>query len=286
VNAVLHCAGPYIYTFKPMLVGCLKRGVHYLDFTGEVPVLEGIASCDAEARAKSIMLLPSVGFDIVPTDCLALHLKVRLPAATHLALAFQSSGPAGIPPGTARTLTETLQDGIRVRRNGKIALAENQAESRMIDFGKGPRKATLLTWGDIFCAYWSTGIPNIKDYVAMPASLEMLLRMVTPIRSVFRYGAAKKVVNTMLQAQTGSTAEQRAESRTFVWGEARDGQGRKVVARITGPEAGMDWTVCAGLAAMEKVLAGQTKPGFQTPALAYGADFVMGVEGVTREDVE
>ena len=41
----------------------------------------------------------------------------------------------------------------------------------------------------------------------------------------------------------------------------------------------------AALAMVEKALAGQAPPGFQTPSLAYGADLVMELPGVTREDV-
>ena len=36
--AVLHCAGPFIHTSKPMADACLRNGVHYLDVTGEVSV--------------------------------------------------------------------------------------------------------------------------------------------------------------------------------------------------------------------------------------------------------
>src|SRR5512135_729382 len=31
VSVVLHCAGPYIYTYKQMVEGCLRTGTHYLD---------------------------------------------------------------------------------------------------------------------------------------------------------------------------------------------------------------------------------------------------------------
>ena len=108
VAVVLHCAGPYLYTFKPMLAGCLRTGTHYLDITGEIPVYEALASRDAEAKAQGVMLLPGVGFDVVPTDCLAVHLKQRLPSATRLTLAFHSQGPAGLPPGTQRTAIELI----------------------------------------------------------------------------------------------------------------------------------------------------------------------------------
>jgi short subunit dehydrogenase-like uncharacterized protein len=91
---VLHCAGPYIHTYKPMAEACLRTGTHYLDLTGEIAVLEALVGYDTEAKTRKVMLLPAVGFDVVPSDCLALHLKQRLPTATQLALAYHSRGPA------------------------------------------------------------------------------------------------------------------------------------------------------------------------------------------------
>ncbi|MGE5265069.1 MAG: saccharopine dehydrogenase family protein, partial [Acidobacteriota bacterium] len=147
VAVVLHCAGPFIHTFKPMMEGCLRTGTHYLDLTGEIPVYQGLADGDAEAKARHVMLMPGVGFDVVPTDCLALHLKQRLPGATRLALAFMSRGPAGLPPGTQKTSIESSAFGGRVRRNGQLVPFPAERETRMVDFGRGPVEAMLFPWG-------------------------------------------------------------------------------------------------------------------------------------------
>jgi short subunit dehydrogenase-like uncharacterized protein len=61
--------------------------------------------------------------------------------------------------------------------------------------------------------------------------------------------------------------------------------GNRAVARLHTPEA-YQTTALTALAAVEKVLAGEAAPGFQTPAKAFGADFILEIEGVTREDVE
>ena len=98
VPVVLHCAGPYLRTSKLMVDGCLRTNTHYLDLTGEIPVYQSLAERDDEGKAKGVMILPGVGFDVVPTDCLALHLKQRLPTATWLTLAFCSDGPAELHP--------------------------------------------------------------------------------------------------------------------------------------------------------------------------------------------
>ena len=86
VSVALNVAGPFSATSRPMADACLRNRVHYLDITGEIEVFEVLAARDAEARARGVTLLPGVGFDVVPSDCLAAHLKRQLPDAIDLKL--------------------------------------------------------------------------------------------------------------------------------------------------------------------------------------------------------
>ena len=63
-----------------------------------------------------------------------------------------------------------------------------------------------------------------------------------------------------------------------------DASGRTARARLQGPE-GYTMTAHTAVATAERVLAGGATPGFRTPSLAFGADFVLEIEGVTREDL-
>jgi short subunit dehydrogenase-like uncharacterized protein len=282
--AVLHCAGPYIHTFKPMLDGCLRTGKHYLDITGEIPVLETIVAHGPEAKAQGVMLMPGVGFDVVATDCLAAHLKQRLPSATQLTLAFHSQGPAGLPPGTLKTSVEMIPYGTKSRRkNGRLESVPGRRKTRMIDFGQGPVEANMLSWGDVITAFYSTGIPNIEVYAAFPKEMVRQMMIVDYLHPLFRLSAVRSFAKRGMKG--GSTAEERARTRVSVWGEVQDDQERKAVSRLHGPEAGVVWTVNAALAVVQKVLANDVKHGFQTPSLVYGPDFVLEGEGVTREDL-
>ncbi len=281
VVAVLHCAGPYIHTAKPMVNACLRTQTHYLDITGEVPVYEAIATRDAQARDQGVMLLPGVGFDVVPTDCLAAHLQRRLPSAPHLTLAFHTQGPADLPPGTLNTMVEMIPLGTQVRRDGQLATV-SQRKTRMIDFGQGAVEATMLTWGDVSMAYHSTGIANIEDYAVFSKEIQQQIKITDFLQPLFRLSAVRNFVKRGMKG--GSTAEERSRSRVSVWGEAKDDQGQKVVSLLHGPEAGVIWTALAALAVVRKILNEDVKPGFQTPSLAYGPDFVLECEGVTRED--
>lgn len=153
----------------------------------------------------------------------------------------------------------------------------------MIDFGHGPVEATLFPWGDVFTAFYSTGIPNIEDYMVLPAESRREFASIAKLRPLFRLAVVRRFFRRRMK--TGSTADERARSRTSVWGEVEDDEGRKAVSRLQGPEGGVIWTSLSALAAVRQVLAGKALPGFQTPSLAYGADFVLECEGVTREDV-
>jgi short subunit dehydrogenase-like uncharacterized protein len=283
VPLVLHLAGPYKFTAKPMVDACLRAGAHYLDITGEIPVFEALAARDAEAKARKVMLLPAVGFDVVPTDCLAAHLKRRLPSATRLTLAFHSVGRSGLPPGTQRTMIELLPFGDRVRRGGKLVVPEPGVKTRTLDFGQGPVEAARFTWGDVFTAWYTTGIPDIEVYVALPAAMRKQMGLMKKLRPLFHFAPLRALLKRGVKP--GPSAEARAKTVTHVWGEVADAQGRTAVSRLHGPEAGLVWTTRAALAVVRKVLAGNVMPGFQTPARVYGADLVMECEGVTREDV-
>ena len=103
VDFVLHCAGPFSITSKPMCQACLRTGRHYLDITGEISVFEALAKQNEKAKAAGIMVMPGVGFDVVPSDSLAMHLKNRMPEATNLTLAWYGLGK--ISHGTQSTMT-------------------------------------------------------------------------------------------------------------------------------------------------------------------------------------
>jgi saccharopine dehydrogenase (NAD+, L-lysine-forming) len=81
IDAVVHAAGPFVHTSRPMVDACLRTRTHYLDITGEIAVFEAIMARNGEARNTGVALIPGVGFDVVPSDCLAAMLATRMPDA-------------------------------------------------------------------------------------------------------------------------------------------------------------------------------------------------------------
>ena len=280
VDFVLHCAGPFSLTSKPMVEACLRLGKHYLDITGEIAVFEALARRDEQAKEANVMIMPGVGFDVVPSDCLALHLKNRLPSATHLTLAFYGLGK--ISHGTQATMTMNVGKGGAVRRNGRIVNVPAAWKTREINFGEFTKTGVTIPWGDVATAYYSTGIPNIEVYTVLP---EANLRMLKLSRYIGWLLAAKPIQN-YLQKQIlagGPNERERAKGKTFLWGETTDAKGNRVEARLQCPE-GYTLTVLTALNIAEKVSTGNFKTGFQTPAKAYGADLILEIEGAKRSE--
>ena len=282
-KVVIHCAGPFSRTSRPMADACLRKRVHYLDITGGIGVFEALGARDAEAKAAGVMLLPGAGFDVVPSDCLAAHLKGRLPAATSLTLAF--FGGTGLSRGTATTMAENAGSPGAVRRGGRIVPVPPAWRSRVIDFGDRPRMTATIPWGDVSTAFYSTGIPDIEVYAAMSPASVRSLRLSRWLAPILRTAwVRRRLVAAIDRRPPGPSVQARAHATARLWGEVRDGEGRRASARLECPD-GYTLTARTAVLAARAVLDGRAVPGFQTPSLAFGADFILQVPGCTRTDL-
>ncbi|HET9439586.1 MAG TPA: saccharopine dehydrogenase NADP-binding domain-containing protein [Longimicrobiales bacterium] len=280
VDVVLHCAGPFSQTSRPMAEACLRRGVHYLDITGEIEVMELLAGYDAQARAAGIMLMPGTGFDVVPSDCLALHLKERMPTATRLLLGIRGTG--ALSHGTATTMVEHRARGGVIRRNGQLVHVPTAWRTRAIDYGDGKlRTAITIPWGDVATAYYTTGIPNIEVYAAVPKAARYAAVAARYLGPVLNSAWVKKLLKHRIDARpAGPSEEQLVNGASFVWGRVEDAQGRAEEARLRGPN-GYLLTAHTALLILKRVLSGDLTPGFQTPAGCYGSRLILEVAGTS-----
>jgi short subunit dehydrogenase-like uncharacterized protein len=228
------------------------------------------------------MLLPGAGFDVVPSDCLAAHLKARLPSATRLRLGFQ--GGARVSRGTATTMLENLHRGGVVRRGGVLTPVPAAWKTRVIDFGRGPTKAMTIPWGDVSTAFHSTGIPDIAVYMAAPLRLRVLSRLAHWLGPLTAADVVQRFAKRRIRSgPPGPSDAQRARGRSFLWGEVENSAGARRVSRLETPE-GYTLTALTALRIVDRVLGGVAPPGFQTPSRAYGKDFILEIEETRRTD--
>lgn len=283
VPAVLHCAGPFSRTSRAMVDACLRTGTHYLDITGELNVLEECAVRSQEAIAAGIMLLPGSGFDVVPSDCLAVHLAGRMPDAVSLRLSI--SFPGVLSRGTVATAIEQVSQIARVRRDGKIVTLPVPPRGHA-DFGSGTRRTIGLAWGDVSTAFHSTHIPNIDVEFELTPQIAQLASLPGPVRRFLGSGLGQ----WLLRAYAGTVRARpddkgSPQQRCVLLGEVRNRSGEVRRSRLKTP--GAYWlTAQTTLLIAKRVQTGNAPIGFQTAASAYGSGLILEVPGTALENLE
>lgn len=285
VKVVLHCAGPFIYTSKLMIEACLRNKAHYLDITGEIPVFEGAHDHDAVAKSAGILVMPGVGFDVVPTDCMSLYLKEQLPDADKLELCLMSKG-GRLSHGTAITIAEGLGNPSAIRQDGKITATRAGYTTRLIDFGFTKKVGAEIPWGDVSTAYYTTGIPNIRVYNVLPKQLISSMKLSNYIGPILRMRWVKdRAIANIKSKPAGPSDTERAEAQSFVWGEVTNKNGGTKRAVLTLPE-GYSLTADTAVEIARRVLAADfSTTGFHTPASVFGSAFIREFAGVSLKDL-
>jgi short subunit dehydrogenase-like uncharacterized protein len=285
VKVVVHAAGPFEFTARQMVDSCLQTGTHYLDINGDIAVFEMLKGYDEAARRSGIMIMPGVGFDVVPTDCTALLLKKLLPGAVSLKLAFASLG-GGLSHGTATTMANKLGEGGAERKDGKIIRKPLGEKGMWVDFGVKKLFVMSIPWGDISTAFTSTAIPNIETFTGIKPVTYRFLKFQLLFNWLFRTQFLRSYIKKQINRRPpGPTDEMRSKAKSLVWGQVCNTAGKKAIVRLSGPE-GYTLTAHSTLLITQKVLQGNFKPGYQTPAMVYGEDLVLEIPGVEREIVE
>ena len=284
VDAVLHCAGPFVLTFRQMAEACIRTKRHYVDISGEIEGFEALAAMDEEAKHAGIMLLPGGGFDVVPSDCLIAYIAGKLPSATHLELYIKSIG-SGVSRGTARSGIENMQRAGRIRRDGKIVSVPNVWDTKYIDFGRGPSRLVTMGWGDVSTAYHSTGIPNVTVYMGFPAAMVNMMRLIRFVGPLLYTRTSRDFIKWTIGKflAPGPSRKQNENGFSLLIAEVTDGK-KTVRAKLRTPEA-YYLTALTAVEIMKRIINSDFKPGFQTPSRVYGADFILQFAGAKREDL-
>ncbi|TWE05784.1 short subunit dehydrogenase-like uncharacterized protein [Pseudomonas sp. AG1028] len=260
VDVLLNFAGPFAQTAEALMRACMQADVDYLDITAEINAYRLAERLGAQAAEAGVMLLPGVGWDVVPTDCLAMHVAQRVAKPRALSIALQV--PGSMSRGSAMSVSEIIGAGLLARVNGEL-VATPDAQPRQFDFGDGPVTCQPLSFGDLVTGWHSTGIPNIAMFVHISGD-------------AFPEG-------DLSQLPDGPSADERDAHRARAVAEvtASDGSvARSMIETVNG----YSYTPLAAIEAARRVLNGERKPGFATPARIFGGGFAESIAGTTITD--
>lgn len=280
---VMHIAGPYTFTGKPMIDAVIEAGTHYVDLTGENHVIQEELDRHQEYLDAGIMVMPAVGYDVVPTDCLNLYVaqKVANPTSLELIMNTNYTTAEGAPAsrGTLKSGIEMLSRPILMRQDGQmIEVDQPKVITREIDGEE--RTLAQIPWADMMTSWVSTGIPTIEIYQVQDG--EMPSWVFSMIRSSWGKSILIWLIDTF--APEGPPPEAQETRQTQLISTATNKSGESFTAEMITPEPYL-LTFHSSLIVARNILAGQWEPGFQTPAKMYGPDLALEIPGVSRRDM-
>ncbi len=277
MTLVLHCAGPFQKTARPMAQAAIAARSHYLDITGEITVYEDLLTLGRAAEAANTMLMPGAGFDVVPTDCIATLLKQKMPDATRLELAFIGGEQAA--SGSLKTALRQMPGGAVIREAGRLKSIPFFSRSRKIAIGNRSHEVYCIPWGDVSTAFVSTGIPNIAVYTAFPKMQAPLLKFAQPLMPLLKNGTvlslADRLVETLGQNPKSDYLE---TAKSLVWGEVTNKDGQRIELALETRDT-YTVTIETALKITGEVLQGNFRPGFKTCTQVFGSELVFSVPG-------
>ena len=280
---VLHIAGPYTFTAKPMLDAVVEAGTHYVDLTGENHVIQDQLDRDQEFKRANIMVMPAVGYDVVPTDCLNVYVAEKIDNPTKLTVVlngnYTAAEGAEASRGTMKSALEMLGRPLLMRENGKMV---EMSSPKVIRREENGQQQTLLQipWADMMTSYVSTGIPNIEVFQIQQGEIPGWILGLA--KSDFGRRILGWLIDKYLPEGPPPNAQENRQTR--VVSTVTNDAGDTVSAAMITPEAYL-LTFHSTLIVAKRVIDGHWEPGFQTVGKLYGPELALEVPGVSRTDL-
>jgi short subunit dehydrogenase-like uncharacterized protein len=253
VAVLLNCAGPFLHTAEPPMKAAIKRGAHYLDIAAELDSYRLAEELDAQAKRAGVMLLPGSGGSVAMLGCLAHHVIGRVAEPQSISIALRVAG--SMSRGSLLTAAENMTDCL-ARVSGQL-VARDPGDLRDFDFGRGALSCFPVTLPDLITIWKDTQVPNIDTWVHVAGN-------------AFPEAAVAE----------GPSAAQRDQNRYQVAIEVVGADGVSARA-ILDTVNGYTFTPMAAAMAAQRVLAGEVRAGFQTPAGLFGEDFASSIADTT-----
>lgn len=261
IGVLLNCAGPFMRTAEPLMKACIASGVHYLDIAAELDSYQLAEKLDDAATSAGVMLLPGSGGSVAMLGSLAAHAVKRVAKPYSLSIAMHVAG--GFSRGSVVSASENVTTGLLHRVDGEL-LSRSPGAVRDFDFGNGPVTSFGVTLPDLITIWRATNIPNIETFVYLTDT-------------AFPEG-------DLAAMPDGPTLDQREASRYHAAVDVT-GEDGTVVHSVLDTVNGYTFTTIAAAEAALRVLNGEARPGFQTPAGLFGDGFAETIADTTIVDL-
>jgi saccharopine dehydrogenase (NAD+, L-lysine-forming) len=266
---VIHVAGPFSTTFRPMLEACSAEGIPYVDLNGELDVFRAMEDFVDQNR-PGIPVVSGAGFGVAAGESAAMHAAgmVEKPERVWLGLAPDLGQRS---PGALRSTLRTVARGGAVVKDGRFLPERVGRHVFRATLSAQKRTFISMPLGELWAIRRSTGVASAIGGAAVPAAERILLQS----GALGVLAQSERVRNWLAKRLAQDSVRGTPTFESMVWARAEDREGRSAEAILTMGE-GYQWSAEAAVRAAERVVLDR-RPGLWTPGQYFGKEFAVAV---------
>ncbi len=276
-SVVINCAGPFTLAGYALPTAAAETGTHYIDSTGEQTFMQRLFETLGPAAEKSgAALVPGMGFDYVPGDCIARIVCRDVEPVDSLVLAYQVEG-FGMTRGTMRSALEMLGGDTVVYRDGRWSPEPRGIQRSWFDFPAplGRQRMTRYPAGEVITVPRHTKVRNVTTMLTASTSIpderaQALMTYTEPLIGAALRTPLRGLLNTAIgKLPEGPSEESRRGARFTICAVATGADGRVANGSVNGTDIYGLTAVALGWAAERMADPGYDRAGALGPAAAF-----------------
>ena len=230
---VINCAGPFRGLSEPVVREAARRGVHYLDTTGEQAFIRFVFDeLHGEASRTGAALVPSCAFEYALGDTAAELSADGLEPCDDVEIAYAVKG-FGTSRGTRKSIMTALaSQGFHYRNNALAPLLS--PVGRRVNFPKfGRLTAASVPFGEPILVPRHVATQNVTTLMVLPLPAAILSPAISLAGLLLRSPLAGPLISGFGRGSFGPSAEERQRSEFEIVSTARRGGNHRTVS-VTG----------------------------------------------------
>jgi short subunit dehydrogenase-like uncharacterized protein len=239
-HVVINCAGPFTVAGDALVRAAIATSTHYVDSTGEQPFIKMVFDRHSgPAERAGVALVPALGFDYTPGDCIARLTAEGLEPLDEIVIAY-AVDDFGMSRGTLKSALEMMKGGDLLYEDERWRPAGTGVYRASFDFPEpiGRQSVSRLPAGEVVTVPHHTRTSKVTTLVTTrtiaPGPLSQVLPVVMPgvalaLRSPLRGLLARGVA--LLPEGPGEDDRREASFTVVADAHARNGTSRRGVVR-------------------------------------------------------
>lgn len=195
VDAVANLAGPFLATGTATVEAALRRGIPYVDTTGEQAFMARVrAEFDERSRKLGVPIVQALAYEYALADLAA---RAHFPeggAALHVL--YRSRGAQG-SLGTKKSVLRVMSAPALGYEDGALVRELPAAHRRRFKTAQGERDATSFPGGEALTIPRHTPFRTIRSYV--PARNPLAAKLLAPLARVALHGPVLRAAERRLE---------------------------------------------------------------------------------------